>query len=201
MPRSTLAVLSPEPNDDDKTRSILLNAQRLLAKGDRAQAVQCLKQGAEAALACDDDRRALKLAAAAAELRATGELESARAEPASAVMAVGARASSQGPAAPYRGDPPPLPSASNKTPAGDAETIDVDTGWLEPAGGDASDRDDLAGSVGRKASLGEAVRVWVGPSGDLLLYTPGTRPMRGYIEALLVTHAATSGLAKRVRGR
>lgn len=162
------AVLAAKPGDDQHTRSILQRARRLLATGDVGQSLQCLKEGADAALVCEDDRRALRLAGAAAELRAKREADSAQGAPASAVFAA-------------------------------RETIEVDPSWLESAETAATDRgNDSRGFANKQACLGEAVRVWVGPNGELSLYTPGTRPQRGHIEALLVTQVSTARLAERV---
>jgi hypothetical protein len=216
MSRHNLAPLALKANDDAETRSILLRAQRLLAKGERAQALQYLKSAADLALARNDDRRAVKLAAAAAELRATGELDPARADAASAVMPVGARAHSPAPPRHARRDrPPPIPSAAPKSASSseardrtrkpnesrDApEIIDVDAGWLEAVKRDGSDRPaEATRTDAGEAALGEAVRVWVGPTGEISVFKPGTRLPKDHVEALLVTHVTTAGLAARLR--
>ena len=200
MLRRHIAPAALESSDDAETRAVLAQAKRLLEAGDREQATQCLKRGVDAAWAAQKDRRALRLAAAAAELRESGELALERPDAASSVMAVAplSSPSSMQPAATER-----TPPTSERTgEASDGETIDVEAAWLEP--GDPGKRgaeprpDDRAAAPVARGSLGEAVRVWVGPNGELSLYVPGGRPRRGYVEAILVTSAASARLAERV---
>jgi hypothetical protein len=199
MPRSN-SVRVPRPDHDEETQDALNHAHRLVAKGELAAALQLLKRGADAALARGDDRRALTLAGAAAELRATRELELKPSDPASAVVPVATLANSFAPAAPAgpKG-PPPLRRAAAK-PRRESETIDVDAGWLECAEADAgAGRNSTSRVTAEDASLGEAVRVWVGLDGGVSRVTAGSRRPRDSVEALLVTHAGSAGLAQRLR--
>src|SRR3981081_3902701 len=111
MPRNNAVVPAPRLVHHEQGHDLLLRAQQLVVKGEFTEALHCLKRGADAALASGDDRLALKLANAAAELRATRDLGPGHARRSSGVVAVGAVAHSPLPASRTGRSrkPPPLP--------------------------------------------------------------------------------------------
>src|SRR5262249_33807669 len=87
--------------------------------------------------------------------------------------------------------PPPLPAA----------TIEVNPNWLEPPALPPSIIGlPLAPSEATitVACLAEAVRVWIGPMGQVSLASPSTAPPHGFVEAIVVGVSSSSDLASRL---
>ncbi len=51
------------------------------------------------------------------------------------------------------------------------------------------------------SAIGEAVRVWVGPNGELEPFTVAWRRPKDYVDAMLVSSSPLAGLAARLAKR
>jgi len=129
--------------------------------------------------------------------------------------------SAQGPPAPPKTaatpGPPPLPKTGDESrppllprgaaeakPAGprpaDKPTVDIRPQRAQTGGG----QQEVARAPTRPPpdlSVADAVRVWVGPSGQIEIYTTADRAPTGFVEAIIVAVEPRAGLAERLRQR
>jgi len=86
---------------------------------------------------------------------------------------------------------------------GSETPIEVSPDWLENEFPESRAGKAAVGApaAAPMACVGEAVRVWVGPNGELELLNPTSRAPVGYVEAILVASSSTAGLMERLRRR
>jgi hypothetical protein len=215
MPKIANLVPAVEPQDRKDIRTALVAARRLFDRGNFAKAAQRVQWAADTALVADNEPRALDLAIAATRIRAlkvssapkpraTSALPSADRKSATPPSAGrGALPSLRPKTAPGRLKPPPLPSSIESGGVLADETIEVNPDWLENQARTAgsSGRSKRPSTPARRLRFAEAVRVWVGPNGEVEVFSEADSKPAGYVEALLVAVCATSGLAERLLKR